>query len=90
MTQTEVLSILKDALYTALLVAAPVLLASVLIGLVVSVFQAATQLNEQTLTFLPKIIAIALILLICGSWMLTQLSDFTHRIYETALRLMGL
>ena len=88
MTQGDILGILRDALYTAFIIAAPVLLISVLVGLVVSIIQAATQVHEQTISFVPKIIAIALVLVAGGSWMLTQLSDFTHRMFEFALNFM--
>ena len=56
--------------------ASPLLIVSILIGLVIAVFQAATQIHEQTITFVPKILAIALLLLGTGSWMLTSLMDF--------------
>ena len=76
MTQGETLTIFKDTLWLILKLSAPLLIASILIGLVISVFQAATQIHEQTLTFVPKIVAIALILIIAGSWMMTNLTDF--------------
>lgn len=76
MTQGEVLSIFKDAIWLILKLSAPLLIVSILIGLIISIFQAATQIHEQTLTFVPKIVAIALLLIILGSWMLTNLSDF--------------
>ena len=76
MTQGDALTVFKDALWLILKLSAPVLIASILIGLVISIFQAATQIHEQTLTFVPKIIAIALILIITGSWMLTNMTEF--------------
>ena len=76
MTQAEALTIFKEALWLILKLSAPLLVSSVGLGLVISIFQAATQIHEQTLTFVPKIIAIALILIVSGSWMLTSLSDF--------------
>lgn len=76
MTQGETLSIFKDAIWLILKISAPLLLISVAIGLLISIFQAATQIHEQTLTFVPKIIAIAILLIILGSWMLTNLTDF--------------
>lgn len=76
MTQGETLTVFKDALWLILKLSAPLLIASILIGLIISIFQAATQIHEQTLTFVPKIIAIAVLLIIMGSWMLTNLSDF--------------
>ncbi|MGI5985130.1 MAG: flagellar biosynthesis protein FliQ [Clostridiales bacterium] len=76
MTQGEALSIFKDAIWLILKLSAPLLIVSIVIGLVIAIFQAATQIHEQTMTFVPKIIAIALLLIILGSWMLTNLSDF--------------
>lgn len=78
MTQGETLTIFKETLWLILKISAPMLIASILIGLLISIFQAATQIHEQTLTFVPKIIAIALILVVAGSWMLTNLTEFFH------------
>lgn len=66
-----------------LTLAAPILLVSLLIGSLVSLFQAATQINETTLTFVPKIIGIALVLIILGSWMAQQLISFTVNIFDS-------
>lgn len=82
MSQTEVIKIMQDAVYTILTVAAPMLITGMIVGVIVSIFQATTQINEQTLAFVPKIIAILLSLLIFGGWMLTNMSDFTNRMYE--------
>nr|WP_246517679.1 flagellar biosynthesis protein FliQ [Clostridium aciditolerans] len=76
-----VIGIIKDAIQTGLLVAAPILLISIIVGLIISIFQATTQIQEQTLTFVPKLIAVALVGLITGSWMLHQLVNFTTRIF---------
>lgn len=81
MGQTEVISIIQDAVYTILIVAAPLLITGMTVGVIVSIFQATTQINEQTLAFVPKIIAILLALVLFGGWMLTNLTDFTHRMY---------
>ena len=75
-----VLSIGRDALYTALLVAGPLLLLSLLVGLIVSIFQATTQIQEQTLAFVPKILAVFLGLVIFGPWMLQIMREFTVRL----------
>ncbi len=82
MTQGEILSISQEAIYVALQLAAPMLIISIVIGLVVAIFQAATQIQEQTLTFVPKIVAIAFILLMLGSWMMTVLSEFMVGLFE--------
>lgn len=76
MSQSDMLSVFKDAIWLILKLSAPLLIVSIVLGLIISIFQAATQIHEQTLTFVPKIIAIALLLIILGSWMLTNLTDF--------------
>lgn len=63
-------------------IAGPLLIASIVIGLIVAIFQAATQIHEQTLTFVPKLIIIALILLVAGTWMMTLMNDFFRMIFE--------
>ena len=81
-----VISILKDAIYTGLLMAGPILIASIVVGLIISIFQATTQIQEQTLTFVPKLIGAALVGIICGSWMLQTLMSFTQRIFELIIK----
>ena len=75
MTQGDVLAILQESLLVALKLSAPMLVISIAIGLVIAIFQAATQIQEQTLTFVPKVLAIALLLIILGSWMMTLMDD---------------
>ena len=82
MSQDQALSVFKNALLVILKVGGPILLISIIIGLVISIIQAATQVHEQTLTFVPKLIAIGLILLLCGGWMIDVLSDFTKEIFQ--------
>lgn len=82
MTEGMVTGIMKDAITTALTVGAPLLITAVVIGLIVSILQATTQIHEQTLTFLPKLIGMAVIGLMLGSWMLHQLTGFTERIFD--------
>ena len=79
MTQGDVLAILQDSLLVALKLAAPMLVASIAIGLVIAIFQAATQIHEQTLTFVPKVLVIALLLIVMGSWMMTLMNDLVQR-----------
>jgi flagellar biosynthetic protein FliQ len=81
LTQTEIITIMQDAIYTVIKVSAPVLIVGMAVGLIVSIFQATTQINEQTLAFVPKIIAILLALLIFGGYMLTSLTEFTQRLF---------
>lgn len=78
MSETYIAAIGTQAIKTALMVAAPVLLVSMAVGLIISIFQALTQIQEQTLTFVPKVIAIVLVFLLLGSWMTNNLVEFTQ------------
>ena len=89
MNESIVLSVIKDAIQTSLLVAAPILLVVTVVGLIISIFQATTQIQEQTLTFVPKLIAAALIGLLMGSWMLHIIVEFTTRIFELMANMGG-
>lgn len=73
-TQGEVLDIASQAIYTIIVVSAPLLLVSLIIGLIISIFQTVTSIQEQTLTFVPKILAVFVGMMIFGSWILTQLT----------------
>ena len=81
MTESFVLGFAQNAAILALILAGPILITSLLIGSLVSMFQAATQINEVTLTFIPKIIGVGLILAVLGSWMTQQLLAFTANIF---------
>lgn len=83
MTPEGVMSIGRDAMQTALYVAGPVLLTVLIIGLLVSIFQAATQINEQTLSFIPKLLGVFAVLLIAGPFMITTLVDYMHIVFST-------
>lgn len=76
MSELFVFSVGKEAIMTALKVAAPVLIVSMIVGLIVSIFQAVTQIQEQTLTFVPKLLAIIVVMVILGPWMLNTLTQF--------------
>ena len=76
-----VMSILKDAIYTGLLMAGPILIASIVVGLIISIFQATTQIQEQTLTFVPKLVIVAVVGLLTAGWMMTTMINFTERIF---------
>lgn len=89
MTEDIVLSVIKDAIATAILVSAPILVVATLVGLIISIFQATTQIQEQTLTFVPKLLAVALIGLLMGSWMLHLMISFTTRIFELIANMGG-
>lgn len=82
MSQGEILTICKDAVMTALMLAAPFLIASILIGIIISVFQAATQIHEQTITFVPKILATGALMIFLGSWLISVITSFTRHIFE--------
>ncbi len=79
MNAQQVFTVGQQALQTLLIVAAPMLLVVLVVGLVVSVFQAATQINEATLSFVPKIVAAVLVLAVAGPWMMTTLIEFLQR-----------
>lgn len=82
MTETFIISLGREALYTIILVAAPVLGVSLLVGLLISFFQATTQMQDQTLSFVPKIIAVFAAIAIFAPWMLKVLVFFTQNLYQ--------
>lgn len=82
MTENQVLYLAKEAIGTGLLVGAPVLVVSLLVGLIISIFQAMTQIQEQTLSFIPKIIAIAVVLVLLGPWMLEIMTNYTINLFS--------
>jgi len=84
-----VITLAQQALYVAVMLAAPMLLASLVIGLLVSVLQAATQINEMTLTFIPKMLAMIATLVIAGPWMITFFVDFLRRLYGSIPSAIG-
>ena len=75
-SEEAVLDIAREAIYVIISTAAPLLLVSLIVGLLVSIFQTVTSIQEQTLTFVPKILAVFLTIMICGSWMLNNMSGF--------------
>lgn len=79
MSESMVTSIVSDALTTVIKVSAPVLIVSLVVGLIISILQATTQIQEQTLSFVPKIIAVFASIIIFGSWMLHTLVEFANR-----------
>lgn len=89
MTPESVLSLAQQALQVMLLIAAPPLLAALLTGLLVSVFQAATQINEMTLSFIPKLVAIFLVLLVFGPWMLGIVLDYMRQLFSGIPGMIG-
>lgn len=89
MTPTTVVDIGRHAVETLLLVSAPMLGAALITGLIVSIFQAATQVNEMTLSFIPKLIAVFTVLVISGPWMITIMTDYMRRLYSSIPSLLG-
>jgi flagellar biosynthesis protein FliQ len=88
-SDTDVTEIATQTMIVAAKVAAPILLTALLVGFMISLFQAATQIQEQTLSFVPKMIAVAIALLVTGNWVLSQLVSFTHHLFESLPRLLG-
>ena len=83
MDAAQVFSIGQQALYTLLTVAAPVLLAVLVVGILVSIFQAATQINEATLSFVPKLLAAVAVMAVAGPWMLSMLVEYITRTIQS-------
>ncbi len=83
MTDAGVIALAQDALLTALMVAAPILIVSLVIGMLVSVFQAMTQINEVTMTFVPKIFGVFAVAAVLGPWMIGTMVSYTQRLYAT-------
>lgn len=90
MNEGEIIAIAKEAIYTGLLIASPMLGLGLIVGLIVAIFQATTQINEQTLVFIPKILAVAVALLIFGPWIMKTMTEFTTKLYNTINTLTGL
>ncbi|MEO1814763.1 MAG: flagellar biosynthetic protein FliQ [Firmicutes bacterium HGW-Firmicutes-20] len=82
MSTGDLIGIFRDAIFTGMKVAGPILLISMLVGLIISIIQAATSINEQTMTFVPKLIITALMMIVAGGWMLQQMMDLVMRIFE--------
>ena len=89
MTSQSVLTLAQQALEVTVLVSAPLLLTALAVGLLVSVFQAATQINEMTLSFIPKLLAMFGALVLGGPWMLETLVDYIQRLYTSIPQMIG-
>ena len=81
MTAGEVSQIIAEGLWVIIKVSAPMLLVSLVIGLLVSIFQTATSIQEQTLTFVPKVLSIFMAIIILGNWMATEITDYIHALW---------
>ena len=82
MTEGVIMDITRDAIYTIVITAAPVLLVSLIVGLIISIFQTVTSIQEQTLTFVPKILAVFVTMLLLGAWMLGNMTDYTIKLWS--------
>jgi flagellar biosynthetic protein FliQ len=89
MTDAQVTELALQTMMLAAKVAAPVLLTALLVGFLISLFQAATQIQEQTLSFVPKMIAVAIALLVSGNWVLSELVSFTQSLFDMLPTLLG-
>ena len=89
MTPETVMGIGQHALVVTLMIAAPLLLTALAVGLLVGVLQAATQINEMTLSFIPKLLALAAVLVIAGPWMLALLVDYVQRLFTSIPQVIG-
>ncbi|HHW71082.1 MAG TPA: flagellar biosynthesis protein FliQ [Clostridiales bacterium] len=90
MTERDVIEIAQQAIYTGLTISAPILVFGLVVGLLVAIFQATTQINEQTLVFIPKILTVVIVILIFGPWMLQKVVDFTLELYKNINSLIGM
>lgn len=82
MTEELILKLGRDAISTTAMIAAPMLISALVVGLIVSIIQAVTQINEATLTFIPKMIVIFLVMILAGPWMLDVMSHYTIELFE--------
>jgi flagellar biosynthetic protein FliQ len=89
MTPESVMTMGRHAMEITLMIAAPMLLVALIIGLIVSIFQAATQINEQTLSFIPKLVGIFVALVVAGPWMLSVMLDYMREIFSGIPGLVG-
>ena len=89
MGSQTVLTLVQQALFVTVLISAPLLLTALVVGLVVSIFQAATQINEMTLSFIPKLLAMFAVLVLVGPWILTTLVDYVQRLFGSIPQLVG-
>ncbi len=89
MTPTTVIDIGRQAVEVTLMISAPLFIAALVTGLLISIFQAATQINEATLSFVPKLIVVFITMIVAGPWMITTLTDFMRRLYGSIPALIG-
>jgi flagellar biosynthetic protein FliQ len=89
MTPETVLTIAQQAMQVTVMISAPLLLSALVTGLLVSLFQAATQLNEMTLSFIPKLLVVILVIILAGPWMIDTMVDYMRRLFSSIPTLIG-
>lgn len=89
MTPESVMTIGRQAMEVTVMVSAPMLLVALVVGLVVSIFQAATQINEMTLSFIPKLVGIMIAMVVAGPWMLTVMTDYMRQMFTAIPGMVG-
>lgn len=89
MSQEMIIALAERGVFTVLMIAGPLLVVALALGLIVSIFQATTQIQEQTLAFIPKIVGVLVALIIFGPWMLTQALTFAEQIFSNLYRFVG-
>lgn len=82
LNEGQIIDLMREMLWLCLKIAGPLLIVSIVVGLIIAIFQAATQIHEQTLTFVPKLLILSLTLLLMGSWIFTNMSNFVYQIFE--------
>lgn len=89
MTPDSVMEIGRQAIEVTLIISAPILVTALVVGLIISIFQAATQINESTLQFVPKLVAMFIVIMLLGPWMLQYLIDYIQRLFGSIPQLIG-
>lgn len=89
MTPESVIAIAEESIWTVIMISGPLLLIALVVGLIVSIFQATTQIQEQTLAFIPKIVAVLLGIVVFGPWMLSHMLSYTNNIFNNLIRFIG-
>jgi len=89
MTPESVMTMGRTAMEVTLMVSAPLLLVALVVGLIISIFQAATQINEATLSFIPKLIAVFVALVVAGPWMLSTMLDYMRQVFTNIPGMIG-
>lgn len=89
MTEAQILQLASGAMVTAAKIAAPIILGAMAVGLVVSLFQSVTQIQDSTLTFVPKLLVVGLVIALCGHWMLGTFVSYTHTLFASIPQLLS-